>query len=108
MSCVLAEKLAEKLGCGEEDSDSAVVDCLREVTSEELRALEFDADVVGPYTVNLYPWNPTTDGEFIKASPGRLLKESAFAQGKPVLIGTNANEGFWSLIYLDFDTFPNR
>lgn len=102
---MFSENLAEKLGCPV-SSPSAAVECLREKPSEELRNLEYDADVVGDYTVNLYPWGPTTDGDFLEASPARLMSEGAFAR-KPVLMGTNANEGFWSLMYLD-PLFQNK
>lgn len=71
-----------------------------DITSKEYNVEEF--------TINLFPFPVTLDGEFLPASPERLLNESAFSSDKAVLIGTNANEGFWSLMYLLTDVFPNE
>ena len=27
---------------------------------------------------------------------------------KPILLGTNRNEGYWSLMYVNTDLFPNK
>ena len=66
------ELLAEKVGCEvRAGQPEATVECMRAVPSDELLAVEYAEDVVGPYYVNLYPFGPTTDGEFLQASPAR-------------------------------------
>jgi len=57
--------------------------------------------------VNLYPFVPTTDGYFVPASPTKMLEEKGFSGDKPLLLGTNRNEGFWSLMYYLTDLMPN-
>ena len=102
----LAEKLAEELDCTvyprfPEDT----VSCLREKDAQSIVDALYSVE---DYTVNLYPFVPTVDKEFLPAAPARLLEESAFSSGKEVLIGTNANEGFWSLMYYLTNLMPNR
>ena len=63
---------------------------------------------VEDYTVNLYPFVPTVDKDFLPAAPAKMLEENAFASDKEVLIGSNANEGYWSLMYYLTTLMPNR
>ena len=57
--------------------------------------------------VNLYPFGPVSDGLFLETRPEKYLEEKSFGD-KPVLIGTNANEGYWSLMYLLGDLFKRE
>ena len=82
---------------------SDTVSCLRKKESSELLAKEYEVE---PYSINFFPFVPTLDGEFLTQDPEKLLKIQAFSSEKPILIGSNANEGFWSLMYYLSDIFP--
>ena len=58
--------------------------CLRDVDSEDLLAQEYSVE---DYSVNLFPFVPTLDEEFLPAEPAVLLKQMAFSNQKPVLLG---------------------
>ena len=56
---------------------------------------------------------PTVDNEeensFLPAPPATLMKlNNSINSNIPVLIGSNANEGFWSLMYYLTDLMPNN
>lgn len=105
-SSFLAEKLAEEVGCEVfERFIEDTVNCMREKASDEILAKEYNVD---EYTVNLFPFVATIDSEFLLADPEILMREKAFASDKAVLIGSNANEGFWSLMYSHPDIFPKE
>lgn len=92
-----AEKMALAVGCevNKEDPSDAIA-CLRTRNSTELVNNEYN---VADYVTNLFPFVATIDGKFLPAEPEILLKQKAFSPNKPVLLGSNANEGFWSLLY---------
>ena len=101
-----AEKLADEVGCIVyprflEDT----VNCMREKSSQSIQDAIYNVE---PYTIDFYPFVPTVDGDFLPASPAKMLEKKAFSKDKDVLIGTNANEGFWSLMYYLTDVYPNR
>ena len=56
----------------------------------------------------MWPFVPTVDGEFLEKSPEEYQKGKEFNKDMPVLLGSNANEGFWSLMYYLTDLLPNR
>ena len=62
---------------------------------------------VGDYTLNFFPFVPTIDETFLTHSPVTLLKNGLF-KDISVLIGTNSNEGYVSLMYLLPELFPNN
>ena len=56
--------------------------------------------------MNFYPFVPTIDGYFFEVNPNALI--DSICSDIPVLIGSNKNEGFWSLMYFLTDLMPNR
>ena len=101
-----AEKLAEAVGCQVDRFDmDSTIECLREKDSQDLLDNEYSVE---EFTVNLFPFVPTIDGNFLKADPKKLLKKKAFAKDKAVLLGSNSNEGFWSLMSAMSDLFENK
>lgn len=88
--------LAELLGCDPKTSDRAILDCLRKVPAmkfpeEEIRV----ADGVAQF-----PFIPVIDGTFLNRSPSQYLREGHFKK-IPLLLGSNANEGSWLLVYAE-------
>jgi acetylcholinesterase len=98
----VSEKLAKEVGC-DMDSVNNTINCLREKDSSELLAVEYNTQ---DFTVNMFPFVPTVDGEFISAPPSKYLAKRAFSSDKPILLGSNANEGYWSLLYYMYDLMP--
>ena len=79
------------VNCTSYDVD-VLLKCLRKHPAEFLLNNEW---VDGNFMV--FPWAPTTDGDFIPDSPHNMLKEGRF-QRKDSLIGVNKDEGtFWIL-----------
>ena len=91
----------------DKDSIDATIECLRGLNSSEILANEWNTL---DWTANLWTFVPTLDGEFLEKSPEEYQKEKEFNTGAdvPVLLGSNANEGFWSLMYYLTDLLPNR
>ena len=91
----------------DKDSIDATIECLRGLNSSEILANEWNTL---DWTANLWTFVPTLDGEFLEKSPEEYQKEKEFNTGAdvPVLLGSNANEGFWSLMYYLADLLPNR
>ena len=48
------------------------------------------------------------DGNFLTASPAAMIKFSPIDSSIPVLIGSNANEGFLSLMYYFTNLMPDK
>ena len=87
-----SEKLTKNLGCDFNASDTeSALDCLREKPAIEI--VEFQS-TIAEYSVNFYPFLPTMDGYFLKDSPKNLV-ENGKMKNVSVIIGNNANEGFW-------------
>jgi carboxylesterase type B len=62
---------------------------------------------VDDFTFNFFPFVVTVDETFLPLSPRIMLENNLFTNVS-VLIGSNNNEGFWSLMYLLPDLFPNN
>ena len=77
---------------------------MREKPHEDVTLLEYYVD---DYSLNFFPFVVTVDETFLPNSPRTLLENKAF-KDISVLIGSNANEGYWSLLYLLPDMFPNN
>ena len=104
--------MAEEAGCSVNFDDlESTIDCLREKDIEDIIGKDYNVE---DYTVNLFPFVPIIDGEIIQSNPHDLIR--GVLAGNPgtlktntsLLIGTNANEGFWSLMYFLTDIFPNK
>eukprot|EP00095_Tigriopus_kingsejongensis_P008411 maker-scaffold9_size846264-snap-gene-7.26 protein:Tk08411 transcript:maker-scaffold9_size846264-snap-gene-7.26-mRNA-1 annotation:"PREDICTED: acetylcholinesterase-like" len=98
-----ARNLSQLLDCPSDPDE--IVGCLREKDAKDLVAKEFDG---APSAINSYPFGPTLDGDFITESPEKALTSGLISSKIPVLLGSNANEGFYSLMYFDPDTFPDQ
>ena len=100
----VSEALAKELSCNKDTID-ATIECLRGLNSSDILANEWSTL---DWTANLWTFVPTLDGEFLEKSPEEYQKETDFNTDVPVLLGSNANEGFWSLMYYLTDVLPNR
>ena len=100
----VSEALAKELSC-DKDTIDATIECLRGLNSSDILANEWSTL---DWTANLWTFVPTLDGEFLEKSPEEYQKETDFNTDVPVLLGSNANEGFWSLMYYLTDILPNR
>ena len=100
----VSEALAKELSC-DKDTIDATIECLRGLNSSDILANEWSKL---DWTANLWTFVPTLDGEFLEKSPEDYQKETDFNTDVPVLLGSNANEGFWSLMYYLTDVLPNR
>ena len=92
------------MGCdSEEQSAVDFENCLLNVDPVAMTDNQYSVE---EYTVNLYPFIPTADQSFFG---GKTIEEltSDTSTNIPILIGSNANEGFWSLMYYDGERFPN-
>ena len=58
--------------------------------------------------MTLYTFVPTVDGEFLEKSPEEYEEDGGFDRDVPVLLGSNANEGFFHLIYYLTDLLRNK
>ena len=98
--------MAEAVGCEiDEDDLEATLTCLREQDASDITANEYN---VADYTVAFYPFVPTVDGSFLPVSPTTMLSlDDVVNPDIPILIGTNANEGVWFLMYYLTDLMPN-
>ena len=98
------ETLAEISNCKvDKENIAATVDCLQKLPAEKITENEWNVE---DYTVNLFPFVPTIDGYFFETHPKELI--NSVCPEIPVLIGSNKNEGFWSLMYFLTDLMPNR
>ena len=99
-------KLAKLVGCEEnERNNSAIVECLQNKESKELLKKEYEVE---EYTINFFPFVPTVDQHFLPASPRKMMEHNTIDPSVDVLIGNNANEGFWSLMYYLPNLMPNK
>ena len=85
-----AGELAELVGCGGSLSDTLeMVDCLRQVDPQVLINQEHS---VSNYSLNMEPFPPIVDGQFLIEDPEVMMEHNVFKKC-PVMIGTNSNEG---------------
>ena len=95
------------VGCEINNVDiSVTVECLQNKDSIDL--VEKEYDVQDYYTVNFFPFVPTVDEYFLPTSPKTMMNLPIIDPSIQVLIGNNANEGFWSLMYYLPDLMPNK
>ena len=98
-------KLADELGCNYNRNDvEQTLECLRDRPHADITAKEYN---VAEYILNFFPFVPTIDETFLPASP-KTLMENGLVKDISILIGNNANEGYWSLMYLLPSLFPNN
>ena len=85
-----AGELAELVGCGGSLSDTLeMVDCLRQVDPQVLINQE---QSVSNYSLNMEPFPPIVDGQFLIEDPEVMMEHNVFKKCS-VMIGTNSNEG---------------
>ena len=87
------------------DKGDATIECLRGLNSSDILDKQWNTL---DWTANLWTFVPTLDGKFLEKSPEDYQREKAFSKDVPVLLGSNANEGFWSLMYYLTELLPNR
>merc|ERR1711971_397126 len=98
-------RLAEELDCSYDRRNvEDTLECMRDKKEEDITLLEYYVD---NYSLNFFPFVVTIDETFLPMSPRTLLEKKAF-KDISVLIGSNTNEGYWSLLYLLPDMFPNN
>ena len=98
-------KLAEELNCSyDKNAVEDTLECLRDKDFDAITSKEY---FVGDYILNYFPFVPTVDDTFMPRSPKTMLEMNYF-KDISILIGSNANEGYWSLMYLLPDMFPNN
>ena len=98
------ETLAELSNCKvDKENIASTIDCLQKLPAETITGNEWKVE---DYTVNFFPFVPTIDGYFLETHPKDLI--DSVCPEVPVLIGSNKNEGFWSLMYYLTDLMPNR
>ena len=101
------ERLTSMCNCTvDNDNIAATIECLQNVSSKIVTENEWNTV---DYTVNMFPFVPTIDNYFLTDDPDKLLASSCSINSKiPVLLGSNRNEGFWSLMYFLYELMPNR
>ena len=100
-----SRKLAKEVGCTYHKFDvEKTLKCLRGKPSTKILSKEYN---VATYGLNLFPFVPTIDDNFLSQSPRSMLENENFINTS-ILIGSNTNEGYWSLMYLLPDLFPNK
>ena len=98
-------KLADELGCEFDRNDAeGTLECLRDKPHQDITAKEYN---VADYILNFFPFVPTIDETFLPYEPKDLLNKG-LVKDISILIGNNANEGYWSLLYLLPSLFPNN
>ena len=99
-------KVAELVGCEvDKENIDSTIECLQDKESADSVENEFS---VQDYTVSFYPFVVTVDEYFLPDSPMSMMVSSVIDSTIPLLLETNANEGFWSLMYYLTDLMPNR
>ena len=81
--------LAQLVGCDSIFDHAKMVDCLRKIDPQVLINQE---QSVSNYSLNMEPFPPVIDNQFIIEDPETMLENNVFKKC-PVIIGTNANEG---------------
>ena len=84
---IFSGTLASLVGCDSPDgSEADTVQCLRGKNSSEILTHEWS---VTEYNVNVFPFLPTQDDQFLVSTPSDLLKNRAFSSDKAILIGAS-------------------
>ena len=86
--------LAQLVGCDFKFDHAKMVDCLRKIDPQVLINQE---QSVSNYSLNMEPFPPVIDSQFILEDPETMLKNKVFKKC-PMIIGTNANEGVNDMI----------
>ena len=86
--------LAQLVGCDSKANHAKMVDCLRKIDPQVLINQE---QSVSNYSLNMEPFPPVIDGQFIIEEPEKMLENKVFKKC-PMIIGTNANEGLTDMI----------
>ncbi|XP_059161847.1 acetylcholinesterase-like [Physella acuta] len=92
--------LAERMGCDPKAKDAEILDCLRQLPAKAFP--ENETEIVKG--VAQFPFIPVIDGTFLTKSPEEYLREGSFKK-IPLLLGSNANEGSWLLVYAESNYF---
>ncbi|XP_076435611.1 acetylcholinesterase-like [Babylonia areolata] len=95
-----SRRLAGILGCNLDDTDTEIVNCLRRVEPMLFVANEFNV-VNG---IMQFPFVPVVDGFFLTETPLEYLRSERFKK-TPLLLGSNAQEGTWFLVYENEELF---
>ncbi|KAG1667819.1 Acetylcholinesterase [Nymphon striatum] len=100
-----ASNLAEAANCSHKDATvfpDEIVECLRKLPSNQLNLLE-----LGLYKIPIkYAFTPTVDGHFLPDHPMSMVDKGDFKK-TDILMGTNANEGTFFLVY-DFASYFSK
>ena len=86
--------LAQLVGCDYKFDHAKMVDCLRKIDPQVLINQE---QSVSNYSLNMEPFPPVIDSQFIIEDPKTMLENKVFKKC-PMMIGTNANEGLSDMI----------
>jgi carboxylesterase type B len=86
----IAKGFASNLGCPVDD-----IGCMREKLPEVVLDAQMQRDLAIPFLLHgirdMLVWSPVVDGEVITAEPVNALSDGSLK--KPVILGTNGNEG---------------
>lgn len=99
-----ARNLSSLLDCPEDPED--ILTCLREKDAEEITSKA--KEVLPKEAFLTFPFVVTLDGNFITEEPQEALVNEVISSKIPVLLGSNANEGFFDLLTNKPDTFPDK
>ncbi|ESN89863.1 hypothetical protein HELRODRAFT_120724, partial [Helobdella robusta] len=88
-----SKALVEALNCNNSRNIASEVKCMRDVSNDKI----IDNQWVSRGFVQ-FPFGPTIDGEFVTEHPDELLRKGLFKKC-PILLGSNANEASFFLIY---------
>ncbi|XP_076449528.1 uncharacterized protein LOC143285962 [Babylonia areolata] len=97
-----ARRLSGMLGCSK-DSVPSMVQCLRAVSAENVTSAQWGLKTPGIY-LDL-PFKPVVDNYFLPEDPWTLLGKGA-VKDTEILIGVNADEGMYFLLYGFPELFP--
>ena len=82
-------ELSQLVGCGQHSDGLEMVDCLRQRDPQVLINQERS---VSNYSLNMEPFPPVVDGQFLIEDPELLIDHNVFKKCS-LMIGTNSNEG---------------
>ncbi|KAL5010342.1 hypothetical protein ScPMuIL_012647 [Solemya velum] len=89
-----ARRLGVLLGCVT-DSNSNLMECLRNKPISEIRKFSGDVETFVPRAITSFVWTPVVDGDFLHAPPDQIFQmmENSNIPQCDILIGLNENEG---------------
>ncbi|CAL1532702.1 unnamed protein product, partial [Lymnaea stagnalis] len=97
-----SKQLAQLLGCNPKEADWVILACLRALPAWKFPENETNTSIAEG--IAQFPFIPVIDGVFLTKSPREYLKEGSFKK-IPLLLGSNANEGSWLLVYTEPELF---